>query len=169
MTKLRNHEPVSPEELLAAATAKLDAQKAQSDEAAYANCTRDVERQFPTEDLKAELYAACRTAGASQRQSGIVDSALRECVRNVERTAAYPREKARQIAICHGADVKPEPAVIRLSPTVRSSGTTRITGCTGNQCTDNMGQSYFKQQGNGLVRSDGKFCQLGAGNTVQCP
>lgn len=153
----------------AAATAKLDAQKAQSDEAAYANCTRDVERQFPTEDLKAELYAACRTAGASQRQSGIVDSALRECVRNVERTAAYPREKARQIAICHGADVKPEPAVIRLSPTVRSSSTTRITGCSGNQCNDNMGQSYFKQQGNGLVRSDGKFCQLGAGNTVQCP
>lgn len=149
--------------------AKQEAQKAQSDEAAYANCTRDVERQSVTEEVKAELFAACRTAGASQRQSGVTDAAVRECVRSVERTAAYPHDKARQIAICHGADVKPEPPVVVLRPTVRTMGPPRITTCSGNQCSDDAGQRYFKQQGNGLVRDDGKACQIAVGNTVRCP
>lgn len=153
----------------AAATAKQQAQKAQSDEAAYANCTRDVERQSVTEDAKAELFAACRTAGASQRQSGMTDAALRECLRSVERTGASPNDKARQIAICHGADVKPEPPVVVLRPSVRTMGPPRITTCSGNQCSDDRGQRYFKQQGAALVRDDGKFCQLAAGNTVRCP
>ena len=153
----------------AAATAKQEAQKAQSDEAAYANCTRDVERQSVTEDVKAELFASCRTAGASQRHSGMANTALRECVRSVERTAADPNDKARQIAVCHGADVKPEPPVVVLRPSVRTMGPPRITGCSGNQCSDDAGQRYFKQQGNGLVRDDGKACQLAAGNTVRCP
>ncbi len=153
----------------AAEAAKQEAQKAQSDEAAYANCMRDVERQSVTEDVRAELYAACRTAGASQRQRGMADATVRECVRSVERTGAYPKDKARQIAICHGADVLPEPPVVRLSPTVRPSGPPRITTCSGNQCSDDMGQRYFKQQGTGLMREDGKLCQLAAGNTVRCP
>lgn len=153
----------------AAAAAKQDAQRAQNDEAAYANCTRDVERQSAPEEVKAELFAACRTAGSSQRQSGVTDAALRECVRSVERTGAFPKDKARQIALCHGADVKPEPPVVRLSPTVRPSGAPRITTCTGNQCSDDLGQRYFKQQGNGLLRDDGKMCQLSVGNTVRCP
>lgn len=153
----------------AAAAANQQTQKAQSDEAAYSNCTRDVERQSVTEDVKAELFAACRTAGASQRQSGMAETTLRDCVRSVERTGAYPNDKARQIAICHGADVKPEPPVVRLSPTVRFNGPPRITTCSGNQCSDDMGQRYFKQQGTALVREDGKFCQLAVGNTVRCP
>lgn len=153
----------------AAAAAKQEAQKAKSDEAAYANCTRDVERQSVAEDVKAELFAACRTAGASQRQSGVTDAALRECVRNVERTGAYATDRARQIAICHGADVKPEPPVVVLHPRVRTMGPPRITSCNGNQCSDDAGQRYFKQQGTGLLREDGKACQLAAGNTVRCP
>jgi hypothetical protein len=154
---------------MAATAAKQQGQKAQSDEAAYANCTRDVERQSVTEDVKAELFAACRTAGGSQRQSGMTDAALRECVRSVERTGANPQDKARQIAICHGADVKPEPPVVVLRPSVRTMGPPRITTCSGNQCSDDRGQRYFKQQGTALVRDDGKFCQLAAGNTIQCP
>ena len=153
----------------AAAAAQQEAQKAQSDEAAYADCTRDVERQSPTEELKAELFAACRTAGASQRQSGVASAALRDCVRRVERTAANPTDKARQIAICHGADVQREPPVVVLRPSVRTMGPPRITGCSGNQCSDDAGQRYFKQQGNGLVRDDGKACQIAVGNTVRCP
>lgn len=153
----------------AAAAARQEAQKAQRDESAYANCTRDVERQAVAEDVKAELFAACRTAGASQRQGEMTDAALSECVRSVELTGAFPREKARQIALCHGADVKPEPPVVVLRPSVRTMGPPRITICSGNQCSDGMGQRYFKQQGSGLVREDGKSCQLASGNTVRCP
>jgi hypothetical protein len=153
----------------AAEAAKQEAQKAQSDEAAYANCTRDVERQSVTEDVRAELFAACRTAGASQRQRGMGDAAVRECVRSVERTGAFPKDKARQIALCHGAEVLPEPPVVVLRPSVRPMGPPRITTCSGNQCSDDTGQRYFKQQGTGLMREDGKMCQLAAGNTVRCP
>ena len=149
--------------------AKQEAQKAQSDEAAYSSCMRDVERQSVTEDVRAELFAACRTAGASQRQNGMTESAVRECVRNVERTGAFPKDKARQMALCHGADVRPEPPVVVLRPSVRTMGPPRITTCSGNQCSDDAGQRYFKQQGTGLVREDGKACQLAAGNTVRCP
>lgn len=153
----------------AAAAAKVEAQKAQSDEAAYANCVRDVERQSLTEDARAELFVACRTAGASQRQSGMSESAIRDCVRSVERTGAFPKDKVRQIAMCHGAHVLPEPPVVVLRPSVRPMGPPRITTCSGNQCSDDAGQRYFKQQGTGLVREDGKACQLAAGNTVRCP
>ena len=152
----------------AAETARQDAIQAQRDQAASAACVSDVERQQVDETLKAELYAACRTAGASQRQSRVTDAALQECVRNVERTGAAQWDKARQTAICHGADVKAVPATVVLRPRVRTMGPPRITGCTGNQCSDDTGQSYFKQQGSALVRGDGKVCQLAAGNTVQC-
>jgi type IV secretory pathway VirB10-like protein len=153
----------------AAVAAKQEAQRAQSDEAAYANCVRDVERQSLTEDARAELFVACRSAGASQRQSGMSESAIRDCVRSVERTGAFPKDKVRQVAMCHGAHVLPEPPVVVLRPSVRPMGPPRITTCSGNQCSDDAGQRYFKQQGTGLVREDGKACQLAAGNTVRCP
>ncbi|MES2581614.1 MAG: DUF4124 domain-containing protein [Pseudomonadota bacterium] len=150
----------------AAAAAQQQAQRAQSDEAAYGNCVRDVERQSVTE---AELFAACRTAGASQRQRSMAEATVRDCVRSVERMGAHPRDKARQIALCHGADVLPEPPVVVLRPAVRATGQPRITTCNGNQCSDDWGQRYFKQQGSTLVRDDGKVCQLAAGNTLRCP
>ncbi len=153
----------------AAVAAKQQAQQTQTDEAAYANCVRDVERQSLTEDTRAELFVACRTAGASQRQSGMSASAIRDCVRSVERTGAFPKDKVRQVAMCHGANVLPEPPVVVLRPSVRPMGPPRITTCSGNQCSDDAGQRYFKQQGTGLVREDGKACQLAAGNTVRCP
>nr|WP_315487990.1 hypothetical protein [uncultured Rhodoferax sp.] len=153
----------------AAVAAKQEAQRAQSDEAAYANCVRDVERQSLTEDARAELFVACRSAGASQRQSGMSESAIRDCVRSVERTGAFPKDKVRQVAMCHGANVLPDPPVVVLRPSVRPMGPPRITTCSGNQCSDDAGQRYFKQQGTGLVREDGKACQLAAGNTVRCP
>lgn len=153
----------------AAAAAKQEAQNAQSDEAAYSHCKHDVERQSVTEDIRAELFAACRTAGANQRRGSVTNASLRDCVRSVERTGAFPKDKARQIALCHGADVIPEPPVVVLRPSVRTMGSPRITTCSGNQCSDDMGQRYFKQQGTGLVREDGKHCQIAAGNTVRCP
>jgi hypothetical protein len=152
-----------------AQAARQDAFNAERDSAAYATCVRDVERQGPTEDVKAELFAACRTAGSAQRQNGMTESAIQDCVRNVERTGTFGKGKALQVAICHGADVKPEPPVVILRPTVRLMGPPRITTCNGNQCSDDVGQRYFKQQGSGLVREDGKACQLIAGNTVRCP
>lgn len=148
---------------------RQEALKAEQDSAAYANCTRDVDRQGVTEDTKAELYAACRTAGGAQRRNGVGDATVRECVRSVERTGTQGTDRARQVATCHGADVKPEAPVMVLRPSVSATVPQRITGCTGNQCSDNAGQRYFKQQGAGLIREDGKACQLTAGNTVRCP
>lgn len=149
--------------------AKQEALNAEKDANAYADCVRDVERQGLVENVKAELFAACRTAGGSQRRSGMGENTIRECVRSVERTGAYATDRARQIAICHGADVQPEPPVVVLHPRVRTMGPPRITTCTGNQCSDDAGQRYFKQQGTGLVREDGRSCQLAAGNRIVCP
>lgn len=96
------------------------------------------------------------------------EATIRECVRSVERTGAYATDRARQVATCHGADVKPEPPVVLLRPSARAKGPHRITHCSGNQCSDDAGQRYFKQQGSGLVREDGKACQLTASNAVHC-
>ena len=57
---------------------RQEAQSAAKDEAAYGNCARDVERQGVAEDVKAELFAACRTAGGNQRRSGMGDGTIRE-------------------------------------------------------------------------------------------
>lgn len=152
-----------------ARAADAAAHQAEQDSAAYGSCTRDVDRQGVTEDVKAELYAACRTAGGSQRRSATSAGTIRECVRGVERTGAYATERARQVATCHGADVKPEAPVVVMRPAGRGTGPLHITNCSGNQCSDDAGQRYFKQQGSGLVREDGKACQLTAGNTVRCP
>jgi len=151
------------------AAVKQETQKAQSDETAFANCIRDVESQSITEDIRAALFAACRTAGVSRRHSGMTNSLLRDCVRNVERIGAIPSDKARQIAICHGADVLPGPPVVVIPPKARAIGPHRVNTCSGNQCSDDAGQRYFKQQGSGLVREDGKSCQLAEGSAVRCP
>ena len=120
---------------------------------------------------QAQTQATQATQAAKQEaQSAAEDeAAYGNCVRNVERTGAYATDRARQVATCHGADVKPEPPVVVLRPTVRTMGPARITNCNGNQCSDDVGQRYFKQQGAGLLREDGKFCQLAVGNTVRCP
>ena len=139
------------------------------EEAANANCVRDVERQQIDESLKAELFAACRTAGASQRKGGMTDAALQECLRNVERTGAPPWDKARQSAVCHGADVKPEPLVVVPVNRLRPRNQPNMLGaCNANQCQDTAGQRFTKN-GAVLVREDGKFCQLTPDNRVQCP
>ena len=71
-------------------------------------CVRDVERQAASENVKAEMIAACRTSASQQRASGRSGDMVRECVRSVERTGASGNEKARQLALCHGGDVQPE-------------------------------------------------------------
>ena len=148
----------------AAQAARQDALNAEKDALAYANCVREVERQSPAEDVKAELFAACRTAGSSQRQTGMTEAALRECIQNVERTRVFGNDKARQLATCHGADVKPEPVVVVVpSARVRSPKLT----CDATLCMDDKGRRYTRQ-GTALIRDDGKACRS-TGAAVQCP
>lgn len=127
-----------------------------------------------TERERAALEAGSRqqaqTQAKQEAQSAARDeAAYGNCVRNVERTGAYATDRSRHVAACHGADVKLEPPVVVLRPSIRTMGPARITGCNGNQCSDDAGQRYFKQQGTGLLREDGKFCHLAVGNTVRCP
>ena len=106
---------------------------------AVANCVRDVERRGASQNVKAEMIAACRTAGSTQRATGTPSSAVSECVKNVERTGASEREKARQIALCHGGDVQPEvyrPAhPVALNPAPQPV----IKSCNGPSCSDQFG------------------------------
>ena len=76
---------------------------------AYASCIRDVERHGASQNMKAELIAACRTAGrgTAYRNTNAEADSVAECVRSVERTGASETEKSRQLAICHGGDVRP--------------------------------------------------------------
>ena len=90
--------------------------KAAADDAdAVDACVRDVERRGAAQNVKAEMIAACRTAGLVQRSTGLSSDAVSNCVRNVERTGASEEDKARQLATCHGGDVQPEP-LPRASP-----------------------------------------------------
>jgi hypothetical protein len=77
---------------------------------AYANCIRDVERHGASQNVKAELIAACRTAGrgTGYRNAPTDADTVAECVRSVERTGASEADKSRQLAICHGGDVRPQ-------------------------------------------------------------
>ena len=79
---------------------------ASSDSDAMASCVRDVERQPASQNVKAEMIAACRTAGVNQRATGMTAEMVSDCVRSVERTGATGGEKARQLALCHGGDVR---------------------------------------------------------------
>jgi hypothetical protein len=86
------------------------ANTAENDANAVANCVRDVERQPASQEVKAEMIAACQSAGQNQRTAGRTEDSVRECVRNIERTGASGKDKTRAIALCHGGDVKPERA-----------------------------------------------------------
>jgi hypothetical protein len=89
------------------------AASANSNADAYENCIRDVERHGASQNVKAELIAACRTAGrgsasgSSHGDTRMDADTVAECVRSVERTGASEAEKSRQLAICHGGDVRP--------------------------------------------------------------
>ena len=137
-----------------------EAKTVANDSDAAAKCVRDVERRGPSEGVKAEMIAACRTAGLSQRSMGMTGDAVSTCVKNVERTGASEKEKARQIAACHGGDVQPEP------PPPPKPKPTAITTCDGGGCWDNVGNRY-NRVGGSLFRSDGKVCQI-LGNSLQC-
>jgi len=100
------------ETLSAQASPPAQTQDARPNDAdAVANCVRDVERRGASQNVKAELIAACQSAGRTQRSTNQASSAVDDCVRNVERTGASEKDKSRQIAVCHGGDVKPEPVL----------------------------------------------------------
>lgn len=138
--------------------------EASIDADAIAACVRDVERRGASQKVKAEMIAACRTAGLAQRSTGLSGDVVNDCVRRVERTSASEKEKARQLAICHGGDVSPE----SLPPPVQSNPPPLaiIKNCNGPTCTDQMGNRYTTTGGK-TVRSDGKRCYQ-QGNAVYC-
>ena len=94
-------QPLDPEPISSAVRSESNADP-------YANCVRDVERHGASQNVKAELIAACRTAGTTQGHKDTATDTVRECVRSVERTGASEAEKARQLTICHGGDVRPQ-------------------------------------------------------------
>jgi len=99
-------------EKVAAQATRSRAQNPQPNDAdAVANCVRDVERRGASQNVKAELIAACQSAGQNQRSKNLASDTVSDCVRNVERTGASEKDKSRQIAVCHGGDVKPEPVL----------------------------------------------------------
>lgn len=99
---------VAPTSGEAPAPKTAPANTAENDANAVANCVRDVERQPASLEIKAELIAACQSAGQNQRASGRTEESVRECVRNIERTGGSGKNESRAIALCHGGDVKPE-------------------------------------------------------------
>ncbi|MDR2452534.1 MAG: DUF4124 domain-containing protein [Candidatus Accumulibacter sp.] len=94
------------EEEIKAGETERDLEHAKRSEV-VSDCVRDVARRGASQDIKAEMMAACRGAGTSQRASGISVDSVRECVRNIERTNASEDEKTRQVAVCHGANIEP--------------------------------------------------------------
>ena len=133
---------------------------AASDAEAIDACVRDVERRGASQNVKAEMIAACRTAGLVQRSTGLSGDIVSDCVKRVERTGASEKEKARQLATCHGADVQPEP------PPPPKPRPTVITSCDRGGCWDDVGNRY-NGSGGMMFRSDGKAC-LKVGNTLEC-
>lgn len=132
-----------------------------NDSEAISNCVKDVQRRAAPENTKAEMIAACRTAGVAQRSTGASSEDVKNCVRNVERSAASEKDKARQLAVCHGGDVQPEPV-----PAPKPKPT-NITSCDKDGCWDNVGNRYNGRSGGPMVRSDGKVCQT-VGTMLQC-
>lgn len=128
-----------------------------SDADAINACVRDVERRGATQNVKAEMIAACRTAGFAQRSTGLSGDIVSDCVKRVERTGASEKEKVRQLALCHGADVQPEIYSPRRPAEVVPSRQAVITKCSGPICTDEQGNRYTTAAGK-TVRSDGKRC-----------
>lgn len=140
-------------------------QAASSDADAVAACVRDVERRGASQNVKAEMLAACRTAGLVQRSTGISGEAASNCVKNVERTGASEKEKARQIAICHGGDVRTEPIPVASPPPPRPPAV--VGGCFNGKCSDQYGKSYQRDVAGNIVRSDGRRCRQ-YGNSLEC-
>ena len=132
-------------------------QASANDAEAVSACVRDVERRGASQNVKAQMIAACRTAGTTQRATGTPSSAVSECVRNVERTGASEREKARQIALCHGGDVQQEPYPPHRPVAPIHPAQAVIKNCVGPSCTDQFGNRYTTTAGK-TVRSDGKRC-----------
>ena len=130
------------------------------------NCIRDVEQRGTSQDVKAELIAACRTAAFVQDSTGISGDTVKNCVRNVERTAASESDKARQIAICHGGAVPPEPDVIVVKPPVHKPPAV-IKNCMNEVCRDQFGNNYRKDAIGNLTREDGQRCRV-HGQSVEC-
>ena len=77
-----------------ATTAKAE-RSTDNDGEAIRTCVRDVERQGASVKTKGDLIAACQSAGAGQRKTGLSGDTVSD-------------DKARQIALCHGGDVQPE-------------------------------------------------------------
>ena len=158
---IANHDNEQRRREAATVTAKTNETTANADTEAVAACVKDVERRGATQNVKAEMIAACRTAGIAQRSTGMSSEAVSVCVKNVERTGASEKEKARQLATCHGGDVQPEP----LPPPKAKPST--IVSCDRGGCWDDVGNRYNGAAGGTMFRGDGKACQK-IGNTLHC-
>ena len=141
-------------------------QAASNDADAVANCVRDVERRGASQNVKAEMIAACRTAGLVQRSTGMSSDAVSNCVKNVERTGASEKEKARQLATCHGGDVQSEPLAVAAKP-AEFKHPAVVKNCFNGKCSDQYGTDYRKDVMGNVVRQDGHRCRQ-HGNTLDC-
>ena len=163
---IANHDNEQRRREAATVTAKTNETTTTADAEAVAACVKDVERRGATQNVKAEMIAACRTAGMTQRASGISSEAVRSCVRDVERTGASEREKARQLATCHGGDVRDEPVqvVVKKPPPQLPSV---MKSCFNGQCSDQYGNRFRKDIMGNFETSDGRRCRQ-HGNELVC-
>ena len=137
-----------------------------NDTEAISNCVKDVERRGASQNVKAEMIAACRTAGAAQRSMGGSGDDVKNCVKNVERTGASEKEKARQLAVCHGGDVQPEPLPVVVKQKQLQNPSV-IKNCSNGVCQDQYGNVYRKDVMGNLESSDGRRCKQ-YGTTLAC-
>ncbi len=137
-----------------------------SDSEAISNCVKDVQRRAAPESVKAEMIAACRTAGGAQRAMGASGEDVKNCVRNVERSAASEKDKARQLAVCHGGDVQsePQPVVVKQKQVQNPSV---IKNCSNGVCWDQYGKDYRKDAMGNLETREGRSCKQ-YGSTLTC-
>lgn len=87
--------------------------QSQADEARRAGeaikaCVDDIQRREVADALKAELIAGCQSAGASQQGRQVDRAGVQECIKAVDAQDISAAERARAVALCHGA-VLPEP------------------------------------------------------------
>lgn len=137
-----------------------------NDTEAISNCVKDVERRGASQNVKAEMIAACRTAGLTQRSTGTSSESVQTCVKNVERTGASEKEKARQLAACHGGDVQPEPQPVVVKQKQLQNPSV-IKSCSNGVCRDQYGNDYRKDVMGNLETSDGRRCKQ-YGTTLAC-
>ncbi len=142
------------------------ASTASYDTEAVSNCVKDVERRGASQNVKAEMIAACRTAGIAQRSTGMSSEAVSTCVKNVERTGASEKEKARQLAACHGGDVQPE-IEHKVAKKDEFQHPAVIKSCLNGTCRDQFGNDYKKDIMGNLEARDGRRCRQ-YGKTLEC-